>query len=159
MNWEIFYFLKNVFCWWNDSSLICSISTCISNRFQDSTLREPAGLALDFEDNIYICDCKSNTVFQVTADGSQGRIIRSARVCVGSPIGIGFDRSGWRLWLTSNIRRSGQLLTMFYLMNWSKRRGSCTIISVAFYDFQTFDFIEVQIIYHINSFHIILYDN
>ncbi|XP_048751021.2 E3 ubiquitin-protein ligase TRIM33-like isoform X2 [Ostrea edulis] len=67
-------------------------------RYHDSTLREPAGLALDFEENIYVCDCKSNTIFQVTADGTQGRIIRSSRVCVGSPIGIGFDRTGWRLW-------------------------------------------------------------
>ncbi|XP_062590144.1 uncharacterized protein LOC134251743 [Saccostrea cucullata] len=86
-------------------------------RYQDRALREPAGIALDFEENIYICDCKSNTIFQVTSDGTRGRIIRSSRVCVGSPIGIGFDKTGSRLWLTSNIRRSGQLLTMFYLVN------------------------------------------
>lgn len=88
-------------------------------RYKDRALREPAGLALDFEDNIYVCDCKSNTIFQVTSDGARGRVVRSARVCVGSPVGIGFDQTGRRLWVTANIRRSGQLLTMFYLINWA----------------------------------------
>lgn len=98
-------------------NLCMSFFIYIFIRYQDRALREPAGLALDFEDNIYVCDCKSNTIFQVTSDGSRGRVVRSARVNVGSPVGIGFDQTGRRLWVTANIRRSGQLLTMFYLIN------------------------------------------
>ncbi|KAK3095129.1 hypothetical protein FSP39_010646 [Pinctada imbricata] len=84
-------------------------------RFRHRQLKDPSGISMDFKDNIYVCDCNSSNIYQISADGQRGRIIRSSRLCVGRPVGIGFDGTGKRLWLTSNIQRSGQLLTMYTL--------------------------------------------
>ncbi|XP_033756136.1 LOW QUALITY PROTEIN: uncharacterized protein LOC117338881, partial [Pecten maximus] len=60
-------------------------SDAVVYRYSDPGLRDPVGIGLDRDNNVYVCGQRSNNVFLVSPDGSLGRVLLSKLSGITSP--------------------------------------------------------------------------
>ena len=66
-----------------------------------SVLKDPRGVTVDNNFNLYVTSCGSNTVVVLEPDGIQGRQLRSSDDGLNGPIGIYFDKAKNSLLVTN----------------------------------------------------------
>jgi len=83
-------------------------------RYSHSLLKDPKGIALDPEDNVYVCGKGSKNIHHISADGSRSRILISDMgQDTRMPMAIAFHPDGTRFCLISFSEGDPIVLYMF----------------------------------------------
>ena len=74
-------------------------------RYTDSHLKIPKGLVLDDSDSLYVVGCESCNVHKISNNGDKLGMVLSYRDQLENPMGIGFDHSEKKMFVTEGSRK------------------------------------------------------
>ena len=76
-------------------------------------LKDPKGVTVDRDGNIYVCAQKSNAIHQIAPDGTRIKILLSQTDGIVSPSVMGFEPQGTDFFLISNEKSKRNMVQIY----------------------------------------------
>jgi hypothetical protein len=80
-----------------------------SERQTGITRKGARGTGVDFDDNVYVCDCKGGTVVKISENGEQAKLIIPSLCHIKKPYALTFDKHGKRFFVSSWLETHGMI--------------------------------------------------
>ena len=80
-------------------------------KYTKPELKDPRGVAVDRDGNIFVCDASVNVIHVISPTGDGSRLIRDE--CYGRPLAIAFNKDGDTCVVISNSEKHTMALTFF----------------------------------------------